>query len=302
MSRIIVTGASGFIGRHTLRPLLERGFDVHVLSRSRPEGDVAARISWHEVDLLDADATEAAVSKVGATHLLHLAWYAEHGKFWEARENLDWVEATSRLLESFHVAGGSRAVFAGTCAEYDWTEDCCSEATPLVPATLYGASKNALREIVEAYATSTGLSAAWGRVFFTYGPGEQPTRVIASVAQALVAGESVPCSEGTQLRDFLYVEDLGAAFAALADGVVEGAVDIGSGSSLALREVLLRLEALAGRKDLVRLGEAAARSEPARIVADTSRLRSELGWQPSYTLDEGLERTLAWWREGANVA
>lgn len=297
MSRIAVTGASGFIGRHTLRPLLERGFDVHVLSRSRLEGDVAARISWHEVDLLDADATEAAVSKIGATHLLHLAWYAEHGKFWDARENLDWVEAAPRLLESFHRAGGTRAVFAGSCAEYDWTGDCCNDQTALAPATLYGVSKNAVHQVVEAYAGSTGLSVAWGRVFFTYGPGEHPTRVVASVARALVAGEGIPCSDGTQVRDFLYVEDLGSAFAALADSSVEGALDIGSGDPLALRDVLLRLEQLAGGEGLVRLGEAQAREEPARIVADTRRLHSDLNWWPSYTLDDGLERTLSWWRE-----
>jgi nucleoside-diphosphate-sugar epimerase len=298
MTRIVVTGASGFIGRHTLRPLLERGSDVHVLSRSRPEGEVAAGVSWHQVDLLDADATELAVSQIGATHLLHLAWYAEHGKFWDARENLDWVEATPRLVESFQAAGGTRAVFAGTCAEYDWTGDCCNEQTPLAPATLYGASKDAVRQIVEAYAASTGLSVAWGRVFFTFGPGEHPTRVVASVARALVAGESIPCSEGTQVRDFLYVEDLGSAFAALADSSVQGALDIGSGAPLALRDLLRRLEQLAGREDLVRLGEAPAREEAGRIVADTRRLHSDLDWRPSYTLDDGLERTLSWWREG----
>jgi len=297
MTRIVVTGASGFIGRHTLRPLLERGFEVHVLSRRRLEGDVAARVSEHEVDLLDADATEAAVSTIGATHLLHLAWFAEHGKFWDARENLDWVEATSRLVESFESAGGTRAVFAGTCAEYDWTGDCCNEETPLRPATVYGASKHAARQLVESYAASTGLSVAWGRVFFTYGPGEQPTRIVASVARALVAGENVACSDGTQVRDFLYVEDLGSAFAALADSSVEGALDVGSGEPLALRDVLLRLEQLAGSEDLVRLGEAPARDEPARIVADTRRLHSDLKWRPSYTLDDGLERTLSWWRE-----
>jgi nucleoside-diphosphate-sugar epimerase len=234
--------------------------------------------------------------------LLHLAWYAEHGKFWNARENLAWVQAAPRLLESFHGAGGARAVFAGTCAEYDWTGDCCNRQTPLAPATLYGASKDAVRRIVEAYAPRAGLSTAWARVFFTYGPGEQSTRVVASVARALVAGESIPCSTGTQLRDFLYVEDLGAAFAALAESTVEGAIDIGSGSALALGDVLLRLEVLAGKHGLVRLGEAPVRDEPARIVADTHRLRSELGWEPAHTLDEGLERTLAWWREDTHVA
>jgi nucleoside-diphosphate-sugar epimerase len=192
-------------------------------------------------------------------------------------------------------------VFAGTCAEYDWEDDCCTEQTALAPATLYGESKDAAHRIVEEYAEATGLSAAWARLFFTYGPGEHPTRVVASVARALVAGDSVACSEGTQVRDFLYVEDLGSALAALVDSSVEGALDIGSGDPLALRDLLLRLEQLAGRENLVRLGEAPARDEAARIVANTRRLHSDLDWRPSYTLDDGLERTLAWWRDGTDA-
>jgi len=300
MRRIIVTGATGFIGRHTLHPLLERGFDIHVCSRSRPRGEIGAQVSWHGVDLLDPVATDETIKTIGATHLLHLAWYAEHGKFWDGRENLDWVSATQALLESFHAAGGTRAVFAGTCAEYDWTTDCCNDQTAVAPATLYGASKNAAHQSVDAYAAATDMSIAWGRVFFTYGPGEHPTRVVASVAQALVAGTSIPCSEGTQVRDFLYVEDIGSAFAALADSRVDGALDIGSGRPLALRDLLLRLELLAGREGLVRLGAAPPRDEAPRIVADTRRLRTEVDWRPSHTLEEGLERTLSWWREGGD--
>jgi nucleoside-diphosphate-sugar epimerase len=129
-----------------------------------------------------------------------------------------------------------------------------------------------------------------------YGPGEQPTRVVASVAQALVAGESVQCSEGTQLRDFLYVGDVAGAFAALLDSTVTGVLDIGSGHPLALRDLLLRLEQLAGRQGLVRLGARPQRAEPDRIVADVRRAREELGWRPAFELDESLEETLAWWR------
>lgn len=296
MKRVLLTGASGFIGRHAVAPLVGRGFEVHALARRPPAPETRGELEWHDVDLLDAQATDATVRALGATHLLHFAWYAEHGRFWQAPENLDWVAASLRLLRSFHAAGGRRAVVAGTCAEYDWSGDCCDERTPLRPATLYGVSKNALRQLVEGYAASSGLSAAWGRIFFTFGPGEQPTRVIASVARALVVGERVACSTGSQVRDFLYVEDLAAAFTALLDSKVTGSFDIGSGEARSLRDVLARLEQLAGREDVVRFGAAPQRDEPARIVPDVRRLRGELGWRPAYGLDDGLERTLAWWR------
>jgi nucleoside-diphosphate-sugar epimerase len=230
---------------------------------------------------------------------LHLAWCTEHGKFWNADENADWIDASVHLVRRFRAGGGGRAVVAGTCAEYDWTGDCCDESTAIRPATVYGNSKNVLRRLLEEYARSSGLSATWGRIFFAYGPGEQPTRLIPSVARALVAGESVDCTAGTQVRDLLYVEDLAAAFAALTDSVLTGAVDIGAGRGVALRDVILRLQRLAGGQNLVRFGRLPDRDEPRRIVAEAGRIRTELAWRPVYPLDAGLERTLSWWRAAA---
>ena len=284
MKRVLVTGAGGFIGRHAPPLLAARGFEVHALAREN-------------VNLLDGEATDRIVTEIGASHLLHLAWHTEHGTFWDATENHDWTAATLRLTRSFRAAGGERLVAAGTCAEYEWKDACCGAGTPLRPATLYGAAKDATRRALEAYAVASGLSFAWGRVFFPYGPGEQASRVVAATARAALAGETIACSSGEQIRDFLYVEDVAAAFAELVDSDATGAFDIGSGEGIPLRTVLLTLEELAGRENVVRFGEAPERDEPASIVADASRLRDETSWRPSYELREGLERTLTWWRD-----
>jgi nucleoside-diphosphate-sugar epimerase len=291
--RVLVTGASGFVGRNTLAALAARGFEVHAVARNPP---AESSVQWHAADLLAPVELDELVAGVRPTHLLHLAWYAEHGRFWDAPENVDWVAASLRLLRAFAAAGGHRAVFAGTCAEYDWTGDCCSAATPLAPATPYGAAKDALRRVVDAAAPGLGVSHAWGRIFFVFGPGEPPTRVVASVARALVRGEPVDCTSGEQVRDFLYAGDLGEAFAALVDTDAVGAFDLGSGVGIRLATLLLRLQELAGRDGLVRLGGLGARPEPARIVAEPNRLTAAVGWAPG-DLDAGLEATLAWWRE-----
>jgi nucleoside-diphosphate-sugar epimerase len=271
VNRLLLTGAGGFIGRHVPALMAARGFQVHAVGRQ-------------QVDLLDAEATDALVGEIGASHLLHLAWYTEHGTFWEAPENRDWAEATLRLARSFREAGGERLVAAGTCAEYE-------------PSTLYGATKDSTRRELAEYAASTGLSFAWGRVFFPYGPGEDPQRVVAAVARAAILDEPVACSSGEQVRDYLYVEDVAAAFAALVDSEATGSFDIGSGDGVPLRDVLLTLEELAGKRDIVQLGALPDRDEPASLVANVGPLRDEVGWQPSVELREGLERTLAWWRE-----
>jgi nucleoside-diphosphate-sugar epimerase len=279
VSRVLVTGATGFIGSHALTALEERGHEVHPAA----------------VDLLDPGAAEELVRAARATHLLHLAWYAVPGRFWAAPENAAWVEATLRLLRAFYAAGGRRAVGAGTCAEYDWSGDglLSETSTPLRPATLYGLAK---AQTFEAGAALGEL--AWGRVFFLYGPGEHPDRLVASVARRLLAGDEAPTSEGTQVRDFMHVADVAGAFAALLDSGVTGAVNIGSGIPVTVRAVVDEVARAAGRPDLLRPGALPQREdEPVELVADVRRLRDEVGFRPRYDLESGIKDTVDHWRK-----
>jgi nucleoside-diphosphate-sugar epimerase len=290
MKRVLVTGGGGFVGSHVLAPLRERGFEVF-----------APRSA--EIDLLTPDGAQRAVELARPTHLLHLAWYAEHGHFWASEENLRWVEASLRLLRAFAAAGGQRAVMAGTCAEYAWTADgdrLHEARSPLCPATLYGAAKHALHVVAAPWAGQAGVSLAWGRIFFLHGPGEAPGRLVASVARALAAGQPAETSSGTQEIDLLHVADVGAAFTALLDAQTTGPVNVASGAGCSIREVVEALAAIAGRPDLLRVGARPDRpGEPPRLVGDATRLREEVGWRPAQSLEEGLAATLAWWRAQA---
>ena len=296
--RVLVTGASGFVGRRALAPLVQRGFDVHAVARGVPDATTAG-VTWHAADLLDAGARRALVGSLRASHLLHLAWYAEPGAFWAARENAPWVAATIGLVDEFAAAGGSRATLAGTCAEYDWTApQPLGEDAPLAPATFYGTCKDATRRVTAGVAELAGVSLAWGRIFFLYGPGEDERRLVASVARALVAGERAPTSAGLQRRDFLHVDDVAGAFAAILDSSAEGAVNVASGAAVTVRSIAEQLAQQAGRRDLLDLGALPDRpGDPPEIAADVARLRDEVGFVPALGLAAGVEQTVAWWRE-----
>ena len=165
---------------------------------------------------------------------------------------------------------------AGTCAEYEWGARgrFVERQTPLVPQTLYGAAKHGLGVVAQAYARQEGLSLAWGRIFFTFGPGEAAGRLVPSVARALLRGEEAPVTHGAQVRDFLAVDELAAAFVALLESPVEGAVNVASGEPIALRQLVAMVGEAAGRPDLIRYGAITPRpGEPAEIVADVHRLQ-----------------------------
>jgi nucleoside-diphosphate-sugar epimerase len=202
-------------------------------------------------------------------------------------------------LRAFAEGGGTRAVLAGTCAEYRWEEatHCVEGETALAPATLYGTAKHALHLLAGRYAQEAGLSLAWGRVFFVFGPHEHPARLASSVARALVRGEPAETSHGTQLRDFLYSEDLADAFVALLDSPVTGPVNLASGEPRPIRALVEALGHAAGRTDLLRIGaREAPAGEPSAITASVARLRDEVGWRPARDLDERAADTVAWWR------
>ncbi len=293
MKRVIVTGATGFIGRHSLAPLVERGYEVHAVGRNA--GDTHRGIRWHRVDLLEDENAFRFVSEVKPTHILHFAWYAKPPDYWSSLENLRWVAASLALMRAFVAVGGRRIVSAGTCAEYAWTKTLtCSElTTTLAPATLYGASKHALQQIITATAREKQMSSAWGRVFSLYGPSEHPSRLVSSAILSLLNNQPAICKTGSAVRDYLHVADVASAFVSLLDSEVEGAVNIASGRDVRLGDLVQLIGDKLRRADLVTARHADS-NQPQRLSADITRL-TELGWTPRFNLDSGLSDTIAWW-------
>ncbi len=298
MKKILVTGANGFLGRHVLLPLRERGFEVHAVGRERPSADLAPLAVWHQADILEPESIRKLLGELHPEGLMHLAWDTTPGAYWTNPANLDWAAASLFLFSEFQRNGGRRVVVAGTCAEYDWAIQPLTEQQTMVrPATLYGNAKNAVREVLEFWAPQAGISWAWGRLFNVFGPHEKPQRLIPKIISRLVQGQTVPFDPGTSLRDFMDIRDAADAFAALFASPLAGAINIADGRPVSIRSVLDQVGDCLGARHLLKFGALALdRSQPEELTANTRRLNEELGWLPSHSLTERLMETSQWWQ------
>ncbi|MEL6405943.1 MAG: NAD(P)-dependent oxidoreductase [Chloroflexota bacterium] len=294
--RILVTGGSGFIGAHVLE-LLKAIDDVEIYATTRQQ-KTSDDITWQTVDLFDAGAVTKLMQTVQPTHLLHFAWDVTPSKYWTSLDNYRWVQASLHLLMTFHEQGGRRAVFAGTCAEYNWDYGYLIENhTPITAQTPYGNCKANLYQLIMNYAQQVELSVGWGRIFFPFGSGEKPERLVPYVIRSLLNDTVAETSSGTQLRDFLYVKDMARAFVALLQSDVQGAVNMASGNPLRLADFIHAIGDALGKRELIKLGARPDGNQPTALLADTTRLHKEVGFIPQYTRQEGIQETIAWWRE-----
>lgn len=291
MKKVIVTGATGFIGRYTLQLLKNRGFEVHGISS---RAIAIPGVKMHQVDLLKPGEVEVLMQSVNPSHLLHFAWITAPGVYWNSPDNERWLESSLRLVKSFQEAGGQRVVMAGTCAEYDWSFGICHESkTPLNPTSLYGQCKKELLCQLQ----KTDIDMAWGRIFFLYGPHEPEKKLIASVICSLLKGETALCSHGNQKRDFLHVQDVADAFATLLDSDLQGAINIGSGQPVTLKSLCLKVGELLGLSEKIVFGAIPSPANEAPLItADVKRLNNELGWKPTMDVDAGIQNAIAWWK------
>jgi len=291
VKRVLVTGASGFLGRACVAALRARGFTVHGTGRG-PQ--TIPEIVWHQADLLTEAGRAQVIAASRPSHLVHLAWEARPGLYRDSPDNPAWAAASLDLAARAAASGTVRLLGIGTCFEYGPFDGNCVEATsPCFPETAYGKAK---------LAASAGFAAvpggAWGRVFFPFGPGEPAARLIPALIRSLLAGEAFPCSHGEQIRDFIYIDDLAAAITTLLDSDLTGMVNLGSGEPRRLRDIIGWFSHKLNSEHLVHFGARAVTGADAAptITADMSRLHAELGFTAPIGWTLGAERTLAWWR------
>lgn len=255
---VLLTGATGFVGRQILSSLIDSNLHVRVVVRAGSErslffGDGLERIVT-TADLFREDLSWWREVCDGVDVIIHAAWYAEPGKYLQADINLDCLTGTIELAKGAIEAGVRRFIGIGTCFEYDLSGGLLSVNTPLAPKTLYAASKAAAYLTLSQCFSIKGIEFAWCRLFYLYGEGEDERRLVPYIRKQLQAGKPANLTSGKQIRDFLDVREAGDMICNVALGDQNGPVNICSGVPITVRQLAESIADDFDRRDLLNFG------------------------------------------------
>ena len=285
--RIVVTGATGFVGRAFVRQAVAGGHAVGALVRPGS----AAALPAHPALTVTVGTLAAPpwkdLTRFEPDVCVHAAWITDAGVYLESPENVRYVDESRAFVMGLLERGVGHVVALGTCAEYRPSAQPLNEArSPLEPRSPYGRAKHALRLALSEHARVAGARLAWARIFQPYGAGEPAARLCSTVVRRLIVGERLTLDTPSAVRDWIHVDDVAAALLCLVEERVDTVVNVGSGVGRTVEDVALTIAELLGRRDLVAIAAAAADAF-GPLVADPARLRG-LGWKPRVELAVGL--------------
>lgn len=278
---VLVTGGAGFIGRSVTRRLMERG-ETPVVMAHRWQG---------------RNGLESVLPAGSVDGCIHLGWYADtRDCLTNVAENRRSLQDSLDLVEFLSVRRCRSLVVAGTAAEYAISDREVTENAPVAPVSVYAAAKVSFHQFLRSSLAPTGMAVSWGRIFNVTGPGEDPHRLLPHVARSVLAERAVSLTSGTQVRDFLHVDDV-------ADGLVQalyaarpGSYNVSSGRGASLREILTELAQALGDPRLLKFGDRArGEYDPDMRVGCNAALRG-LGWRPRHNLTETLNSVADYWK------
>jgi nucleoside-diphosphate-sugar epimerase len=298
-STVLITGGGGFIGRCLAQYLRQRGFAVATTARTASAARALASETGADaraVDLSDAVTVTALVQELAPEYVLNLACGRGEATPEQRRAVLDsTVLTTMAVVEAAAAADVRRLVHLGSATEYGPSTEPLAESRAPAPTTFFGAAKAAATLLCLQAAAADRLAAVVLRPFVVYGPGDRPNRLIPRAIASAQRGADLPLTVPGLRRDWVYVDDLGAACAAAFGGGADGeVVNVATGVQHANEEVVDLVERATGRPIARRVGEEPPRPWDAEHwVADVTKAKRLLGWAAATPLEKGIELTVA---------
>lgn len=293
MSRILVTGASGFVGAAVADLAARQGHQVTIMVRNPASPRAVAlsgRCAVAVADLSQDETVRAALAQARPDIVIHSAWEGVGGPARAGNIQLDNIRTTVALLDAAIATGARRFIGIGSQAEYGRHNRRIDESAATEPFLLYGAAKLSAYHLTRQRAGEAGMGFAWLRLFSPYGPGDNPNWLIPSVAAQILAGRAPRTSAGTQKWDYLHITD--CATGILAAAVTEnaqGVFNLSSGRAVSVRAIVEQIRDLACPSLELRFGDIPfGPNQIMHLEGDCGRLCAATGWTPRIAIEDGL--------------
>lgn len=290
MKKVLLTGATGLIGKYAIEPLIKAGFEIFAVS-SKVINDKSENLHWIKANLLDSKDIIKIFNQYKPEYLLHFAWDTTPGNYLESNLNKAWMNSSLKMLEQFKLNAGKRAVFAGTCFEYEFKDEPLKENGALNPETKYAKCKAKLNKLATKFCQESEISFGWGRIFYVFGEGEHEKRLVPVLINNLKQDKDVSVFSGELVKDYMFAGDIAEAFVKFLDTNVLGCVNICTGNPIKLKEIASIIAQKLGKEHLVKIDNKPSK-EPAVILGDNTRLTTEVGFIPRYSFENAIDKII----------
>lgn len=261
MIKVLITGATGFVGKQILNSFSGNNANLFPVVRLGKEDSVSSLPNVERVisspDIFKETESWWAEQCRDIDVVIHAAWYAEPGNYLLSELNMICMVGSLNLARGAAIAGVKRFIGIGTCFEYDLDVGVLSVETPIKPLTPYASAKAALYLILSQWLPTQSVQLAWCRLFYLFGEGEDDRRFVPYLRKKLENGEIAELTSGTQIRDFLDVREVGRKIASVALGTQIGPINICSGTPITVRQFAEKIADEYGRRDLLDFGKRA---------------------------------------------
>jgi nucleoside-diphosphate-sugar epimerase len=290
--KILLTGATGFIGSAFLREAFEHGHSIAALvQQERPPpatAEASNQLTWVRGSLAEPPWDE--IVAFGPEVCVHSAWISTPGVYLESPENRHFLRWSLDFLRHTIQIGARHVMVLGTCIEYQASDAPLSEdLSPVAPSSEYAKCKHDLHlRLLESFSHGTA-TLCWARIFYPYGPGENPARLCSTIIHSLLRNQQIIIKTPESTKDYIFIDDLARALHLLVDRTAAGTVNIGTGTGVPIGQIANLIGHIMGKARLITFQEPTAAGTLDYVVAATTKLHS-LGWHPEVDLEAGLNR------------